>query len=320
MSELLGVELPSLELEKAPEGTVIVNSICMSIENIKLIHEILYSNVDALKKINETFGKRIDRIQFLLKNEQSMSTFKPREQNFHYIAMDSESPVTAKEFADAFHYILFQEVTINEPKEENVVLEKWQKCLVQLLVDIDLTSYCNKVANTPSTALNKNNSLCELFWQIYKEPNVFLIDFNKGAQVKIAAYFLARHFEEVKDINPLKEFNELRDHYKKAVERFLDKQQQLEQSLHLTISSLTNRIAGIESEMSRNNSNVYQCILARKILHNYTCYYEITQDTTKKSNDEFKKYKISLEDLKKPKAKKKGAQKVSKKISEYNVM
>lgn len=329
MNELFAVELPCLEVAEVAKGTVVVNSICMSLENIKLAHEILFKNMESLKKINETFMKYVDRVQFLLSNEESMDIFRPRESNFQYTAMDSSGAVGDKEFASAVRYILFQEVKTNEPKEKGAALEKWEQCLVQLLLETDLTSYCNKVANAPATALSRENPLHQLFWQIHKAPTGFLIDSNKGGQVKVTAYFLSKYFQDIRDKNLLKDFNKLRDFYQKSVQEFLEKQQRLEQSLHVTINSLTNRIAGIESRMGANSSNVYQCMLARRILNDYSCWYEIVQDVPSPSRKLLQrsntiavgksvhKYTISLEEFKKPGVKKKkGPQKPPKQIAE----
>eukprot|EP00826_Nyctotherus_ovalis_P026045 TRINITY_DN2030_c0_g1_i4.p2 TRINITY_DN2030_c0_g1~~TRINITY_DN2030_c0_g1_i4.p2 ORF type:complete len:336 (+),score=86.10 TRINITY_DN2030_c0_g1_i4:1297-2304(+) len=331
MNELFAVELPCLEIAEVAKGTVVVNSVCMSLENIKLVHEILFKNMESLKKINETFMRCVDRVQFLLLNEKLMDIFRPRESNFQCRAMDSSGAVASKDFQGAIHYILFQEVKTNEPKEETAALEKWQQCLVLLLLETDLTSYCNKVANAPATVLSKENPLRELFWQIHKAPAGFLIDSNKGGQVKVTAYFLSKYFEDIKGKNLLTDFNKLRDYYQQSVQEFLEEQQRLEQSLHVAINSLTNRIAGIESRIGANSSNVYQCMLARRILNDYSCWYEITQDCPSTSRKLFQrsntmaigkssnayKYVINLEELKKPGVKKKkGPQKPPRQIAE----
>jgi hypothetical protein len=301
----------------------------MSLESVKLIHEILYKKIENLKEINETFAKCADRVQFLLTTEESIDIFHPKEHNFQYLIMDSSNTITDKEFSKAFYYILFQDVKVNEEKEKEVMLYKWQECLVQLLLEVDLTSYCNKVANASSKTLSKENPLRELFWQIYKAPTGFLIDSNKSGQVKVAAYFLSKYFEGIKDKNLFKEFNELLSYYKKSVEEFLEKKERLEQCLYSTINSLTNKIAGIESRMSSNESNVYQCLLARRILDNYSCWYEIIRDLPSTPRTLFKrsatmaigaediKFAINLENLKKSSHKKKKvSQRTPKKIAE----
>jgi len=332
MVELLAVELPRLEVGEVGKELVVVNSVCMSLEHIKLIHETLYKNIESLKEINETFTKCVDRIQFLLTTEESINIFHPKEPNFRYLKMGSSSPITDKEFSEAFHYILFQNVKVNEPKEQAFTLHKWQKCLARLLPNIDLTSYCNKVANAPSTTLSKENPLSELFWQIHKAPTSFLIDSNKVGEVKVTAYFLSKYFDDIRNKNLLKEFNELLNYYKKAVEEFLEKKERLEQSLRMTINSLSNKIASIESRMNSNESNVYQCLLARGILDSYTCWYEIVKVTPSTSKGFFRrsattiireediKFSINLEELKKsPTKKKREPQRTPKKIEEYDI-
>ena len=333
----MAVELPSLEVTQAAKDTVMVSSLCMSLENIKLIQELLYEDIGNLEKIDSTFVKYVNRIQFFIENKDTTSMypdkFKPNKKNFQYINMSSSNEITEEQFENANHYILFQDIEINEPKQKSIQLQKWEQCLVQLLLETDLTSYCNKLSNS-SSPLSAENPLRELFWQIHKAPTGFLIDSNKGGEVKVMAYFLSKYFENISETNLVKEFNTLRDYYQKEVEDLLERQERLEQSLHLAINSLTNQIAGIESRINNNNSNVFQCLLARKVLDAYTCSYEITQEmplTNKRGlnkdiglimKGDLKKYVINLEQIDKSQksSKKKTLPHKIQRISEYYIL
>ena len=333
MQELLAVEFPSLEITESEKNTVLVTSTCVSIENIKFIHDILYKDLANLEKIDSAFVKYVDRIQFFIENKDNTSIysdiFTPNVYSFKFTQMYTSKELSEEEFSDANHYILFQEVKINEPKEKTLELQKWQKCLVEILLETDLTSYCNKLSNGPPTAFTNKNPLRELFWQIHKAPTGFLIDSNKSGQVKVMAYFLSEYFENRNETKLFCEFNFLRDYYQNTVDSFLEKQQRLEQSLHRTVNSLANRIAGIELRIKHSNNNLLQCILARKILDTYSCSYEIHQEMgspTKKlqkkdpgviTKGEPKKYTINFEsnDKKsksKPKAKPNEVQRITK--------
>ena len=141
----MAVELPSLEVTQAAKDTVMVSSLCMSLENIKLIQELLYEDIGNLEKIDSTFVKYVNRIQFFIENKDTTSMypdkFKPNKKNFQYINMSSSNEITEEQFENANYYILFQDIEINEPNQKSIQLHKWEQCLVQLLLEPDLTSY-----------------------------------------------------------------------------------------------------------------------------------------------------------------------------------
>ena len=117
--------------------------------------------------------------------------FNPTESTYKYCTIDFDDKLTPEEFKNASHYILLQNVKINKIGEEVIELKKWQHCLITVLAQTSLTSYCQKIRNV-STLEVKDEMLYELFWQMHKSPTGFLLSANKEGKVKVMAYFLAR--------------------------------------------------------------------------------------------------------------------------------
>ena len=321
IAQLLAVELPSFEVAEAEKDALIISSVCMSVPSIKIIHETMHKNIESVKQIKENFAKYVTRVQFSIENRDITlpyeDIFKPTEKTFKYAQVDSLLPPTKEEFQLATHYILFQDVHINEIKGEEISLGKWQNCLVNLLLETDLTSYCSQLGG-PNHG-EGSNSLTDMMWQIHSSPTGYLINSERLGQVKVMAYFLWQYFKTAGEEYAMKELEALCNHFRSTVENFLERQQNVEQTLRLTINALSNRINNIKTETIRFNSDIFQCILARRFWTQYTCMYEITKvsmaalkSTDKKRcsviiRGDFGKYAINFVEFDKKLKAKKGA-------------
>ncbi len=275
---MLAIELPSFGVEEAEE-TLIVSSVCMSLRSIRCIHEIMQKNIEEVKQMNESFSKYVFRVQFLLESQDgtglSVDIFNPTEKNFHGEPADGLPPPTKEEFADAYHYVMLQDIHLKEVKDEEIPLDKWQHCIVSLLIDIDLSSYYEKSTKEDPAKGRKGSRLSKLLHQVYKSPSTFVSDPEKSGRVKLMAYYLINYLEKEGEEDVKRVLESLRNAYQSVVEAFVEKQQRAEQSLRITINALATRCASIKSQISRYIRDVFTCVLARRFINSYVCPYEI---------------------------------------------
>ena len=171
-----------------------IKSICISLENLKLIYHILHKNI---RKINEFDKDAVILLENILKSVYETSTFsnifQPNELTYKYICIDSNNGLTSAEFKEAFHYILFQYIETDKLTGKEIKLGEWQYCLVNALLHTNLAAYCQKIRGVGSIE-NKNDILYELFSQIYKSTKEFILFAKNERYVKVIAYFLTRYF------------------------------------------------------------------------------------------------------------------------------
>lgn len=284
----MNIELPTFTVQEAEKDSLIVSSICLSLGSTKFIYDLIIKNLEDIKHFNESFYKYITRVQYYVENKDSTvvynDIFHPTYENFKYEEIHG-TKLNKEDFENAVHYIMFQDIHINELQGDDIQFEKWQHCLVNLLLETDLSAYCSNNSNSSRKSSmekigNKKNTITELVWQIHKAPTNYLVDSDKAGKVKVMAYFLAKYFQTSGEEDTMKELEILRNHFAISVENFMERQQKVEQSLRLTINSLKNKISNLKTQASYYNSTVIQCKLARWFISQYTCSYSITKTAT----------------------------------------
>ena len=176
---------------------------------MQIIQKILFENGEEVKKIDANLYKYVSRIQFF-KDSSLEDYFTPNMNTFQYEVLNTKKTLTENEFKESLQYALFQDIEIKEYEAKTMDLEKWQHCLIQILLKIDINSY--------SSALNmeKEDNLLELFKQIYKTPIRFVVDLLDAEHVKIISYFLDKHFQEKKKLNVIKDLKMLQNDFQEV--------------------------------------------------------------------------------------------------------
>ncbi len=262
------------------DNTMAVSGVCMSIESIRFVHEIMQKQAEKVRHINENFAKYVARVQILVESGNaagiSADIFRPSPQFFH-----SETPcedMSADDFSAASHYLVLQEVRVRETRSDPVPTEKWQHCLVTLLSGIDLSSYYAK--SVESAAGATEGRLSRLLQRIYKSPSTFVGNPERCDCIKLMSYYLISHFSDPeREANARKELELLLAMYRSQVKEAMDTQPRVEQNLRLTITALATRLASLKSQVLRHESDVFSCILARRFIAGYVCPYEINKVT-----------------------------------------
>lgn len=321
LTELLAVELPSFDQQKNET----VASTCMSLKDIHYIMNILRKNSAEIKTFDPSLVKYMDRIQHAdeirtsTKNDPSI--FEPTPDLYKYTAINTDAPLTERQFKVARHYVMLQSFAADEEKPEENSLERWEVCLVKILLEISLNSYCTKTEK-----LSKCTNLEELFYQIYKYPRDFLLNTRNEGKVKIMAYILANHFKSAEPEGLLKSLKGLHEHYQKCAAANLARCRETEQYLQMAINSLSNKVNVVKGDVERDNRDLFQCAVARMFLSQYTCRYEIvkikdplacsnSKNSNKTDTNELQyQYKIVF----KKETKRKFSQEESFKLAEYS--
>ena len=281
--DLISIKLPLLSISELKNELLMVSSICISLENIKCIQEVFYENIEKVREINPNCAKYIERIDFFIKSDKSITnSFNVSQlssESFKYVCLDPEDKLSPKEVKDAICYVLFKDINIIEQKDENVKCEKWQDCLIKLLLKTDLTSYTDEGNDELKI------SMVKLFKQIYKTPIRFSANVSEAGHVKVMGYYLSKHLKNVEAKNLSNEINALKNSFQIDIKDLLSKQQELEKLLRLTVNSLNNKIIGIQREIDEANTDIFQCCLARELIKKYNCEYEIVKP--KESSDKY---------------------------------
>lgn len=278
VSELLAVELPSFTVKADESEALLINSVCISIENFKLIYDLLTSNKEDVMKIKKQIVKYIERIDLYMESTNStvfVNPFEPREPFFKYHCVETDKKVSPEEFKDALHYVIMQKVTSRGLSSVQLQLAKWQHCLIKILLETNLTSFCQRVEVTSEIKGRGESMLVELFRQMHKCPREYLLSANKEGQVRVMGYYLVKYFLQADTKNVVDELERLKEIYLKDTADILAQQQKIEQSLRLHINSLGNKASIILNEIKENDSDVFECTLARKFVLQYRCAYEI---------------------------------------------
>ena len=254
----------------------------MSIENIKFILDILSKNEKDINQINPNIIKYIERIQFFIESKNMPSKyaniFFPSRSIYKYQNTSTKGEITDEEFNSATHYVLLQNIITKKSDNKMINMEKWQKCLVQTLAQTNLSSYCNQVKNINYKGSKQCNVLKQLFMQMHNSPTRFLMDSSKKGVIKAMGYFLLESFAKIEEKKLIDGLKNLYDYFQNSNEEFKITGNQIEQALRFTINSLSNKINIIQEEIKRNNSNVFQCTLARRFLSQYLCKFEINKE------------------------------------------
>eukprot|EP00826_Nyctotherus_ovalis_P063292 TRINITY_DN926_c0_g2_i1.p1 TRINITY_DN926_c0_g2~~TRINITY_DN926_c0_g2_i1.p1 ORF type:complete len:310 (-),score=95.88 TRINITY_DN926_c0_g2_i1:802-1731(-) len=297
---------------------LLINSVCISIENFKLIYELLTNNKEDVMKIKKQILKYIDRIDSFMESTNStvfVNPFEPREPFFKYHCVETNAKVSPEEFKDALRYVIMQKVTSRCLNPVQLQLTKWQHCLVKILLETNLTSFCQRVEVTSEIRSKGESMLVELFRQMHKCPREYLLSANKEGQVRVMGYYLVKYFLQADTKNVVDELDRLKEVYIKDTADILAQQQKIEQSLRLHINSLGNKASVILNEIKENDSDVFECTLARKFVLQYKCAYEIKKHLAGKSINKAKltesKYVILFQDNSKKGKKPKVEMKVS---------
>jgi len=278
LKELLAVELPSFELKSEQTDPLIVNSVCISIENLKLIYDLLINDKEEIMKINNQVLKQAERINNAIEPNESflhINPFEPQEPFFKYVCVEGDEKLEAEEFKKALHYVILKKVTSKKLESVNLQLKKWQQCLIKILSETNLTPFCQRIEQITETNEQGERTLVELFKQMHKCPREYLLSAKKEDQVRIMGHFLVKHFLEANTKEVLEELDHLKDVYYKDIKQMSIQQQSIEQSLRLTMNSLGNKVSIILNEIKENDSDVFECTLARKFILEYKCAYEI---------------------------------------------
>jgi len=291
VKELLAVELPSLELKSEQTDALIVNSVCISIENLKIIYDLLINNKEDIMKINKQVLKQAERIDNVIEASESflrVNPFEPQQPFFKYVCVEGDEKLEAKEFKEALHYVILKKVTSKKLESVNLQLKKWQQCLIKILSETNLTSLCQRIEQITETNEQGERTLVELFKQMHKCPKEYLLSAKKEGQVRIMGHFLVKYFLEANTKEVLEELDYLKDVYYKDIKQMSIQQQSIEQSLRLTTNSLSNKVSIILNEIKENDSDVFECTLARKFILEYKCAYEIRKYSPGDKKDKVK--------------------------------
>jgi len=277
VKELLAIELPLFK-EKADNEYFTISSVCISIEDIKLILDLLVENSASVNEIDLTIIKCIERIHHI--NDSHMLVNKDSK---IFESIETNEPLDEEELKAARYYVIIQSIKTNKDTEEEDLLGKWEQCLIKILFKTNLNSYCARIEKV--LPLNSQyNMVEELFHQIYKEPNEFLLDIKDKGTVKVMAYFLANHFRIADPKCILENIQKLHCHYKELISIDSARYRNIEQHLQLVINFLNNKINAIENEIERYNQDVFQCTIARTFLSLYNCQYKIKKELKKRDN------------------------------------
>ena len=297
----MAVDLPSLE-KKEEDDFLKVSAVCISIEDIKLIYNILLNNYSEVKEINPIIMKYVERIQHAdesrIVTKMQTSIFEPNEELFKYIPIGFTETINKELFNEARHYVLFQSVITKDEEEVEVEKEKWEQCLVKILIETNLNTYCKRIEQQGNL---ESYRVEELFHQIYKSPNEFLLNLKDEGKIKVIAHFLVKYLKSSKYQIVHESLQSLQKHYKNLINSDSIKYRQIKQYLQLMINSLKNKANIIEDEVEKNNCNIFYCTMAKMFISQYICNFEIKEETPKKKNSMYQyKLKINKIDKKKP--------------------
>eukprot|EP01022_Parablepharisma_sp_SALTPOND_P017064 TRINITY_DN2648_c0_g1_i2.p1 TRINITY_DN2648_c0_g1~~TRINITY_DN2648_c0_g1_i2.p1 ORF type:complete len:737 (+),score=91.23 TRINITY_DN2648_c0_g1_i2:1618-3828(+) len=279
IADLLNIDLPSMDLPEAEDNSLVISSVCISIQNLKLIYETLLSRISEVSAIKETCTKYINRIKFIMENPSGMEVFPPifmpTEDRFK-----AEPPSNREEFVSSSHYIMFQDVSVREKKREQILSEKWQQALHKLLLEIDLTGYYNE----SGVALKGNEecvyeiSILKLLRELYEYPNGFMANAGNKTKVKLLAGDLLNYFEERDEKSARESMESLKDTYMKTVAVTLDKQQKVEYCLRQAINSLKSRIGKTEESCNQIQDTIISGIYADHFITKFVFTFEIKKE------------------------------------------
>jgi len=289
----LAVDLPLLE-KKEEDDFLKVSAVCISIEDIKLIYNLLSDNYSEVKEINPTIMKYVERIQHAdesrIVTKIRTSIFEPNEELFKYIPIGFTETINKEQFKEARHYVLLQSVSTKDDEEVKVEKEKWEQCLLKILIKTNLNTYCKRIEQQRNL---ESHRLEELFHQIYKSPNGFLLNLKDEGKVKVMAHFLVKYLKTSKYQIVHESLQSLQKHYENLIKSDSIKYRQIKQYLQSMINSLSNKANIIEDEVKKNNCNVFYCTMAKIFISRYTCNFKIKGETPKKNNSVYQ-YKLEI--------------------------
>eukprot|EP00826_Nyctotherus_ovalis_P051081 TRINITY_DN6365_c0_g1_i1.p1 TRINITY_DN6365_c0_g1~~TRINITY_DN6365_c0_g1_i1.p1 ORF type:complete len:286 (-),score=37.06 TRINITY_DN6365_c0_g1_i1:357-1214(-) len=144
---------------------------------------------------------------------------------------------------------------------------------------------------------------------MYKCPREYLLSAHSEGQVRAMGYYLFKYFSRADTKGIRAELEYLKEAYAKDTAEAFAQQQKMEQSLRLIINSLENKVSVILNEIRENDSNVFECTLARKFVSQYQCAYNIEKLLPKQVKGKMKQersqyvitFPASLKKGKKPK-------------------
>ncbi len=284
--DLLAIDLPNVEVAKPAEHSLVISSVCMSVENIKLIYTLMKERQKEAGEINDLFVKYLSRIEFLLEHPQgvqggsSKSVFEPSSERFmvEKCGPDSSRALTPEEFARAQHYILFQDVSVCETSEKDgLMTENWQQTLHRLMLEIDLSSYYNRhiVAHEGKDAGVCKVDILGLLRQIRKYPSGFMVSKEKETRVRLLASALHDHFSQSGEQLARENMERLKETYTKIVARNLDKQRLVEHNLRMALGAISSRMGSIRETSQRAREVVVSGIYAGEFIDRFIFAFEI---------------------------------------------
>ncbi len=277
-----------MEISKPEEHALVISSVCMSLESVKLIYNIMKGRDTEVRVVSDLFGKYMDRIQIFLDNPQGIqagTVFEPTEARFGVEPTGKEGPPTKAEFDAAQHYVLFQDISIQEKKESELLTEKWQQSLHRLLLEIDLSSYYNKRIQADRKDSLYKIDLLELLQQIKKYPSGFMVSPEKSIKVKLLASSLYNYFQKGGEKNARASMEKLKKTYSEIVAKSAKKQQQVEHNLRMAISAINSRMSSVKETTRRANDVIISGIYAGDFISRFVFAFETKREVPKPSKD-----------------------------------
>lgn len=232
--------------------------------------------------------------EYRITNKKEPSIFKPNKTLFKYIIVDGNKKLKRGKFTEARHYVLLQYINDDQDEIKEEKFEKWELCLIKILLEINLSSYYGGIVKK----LGEKTMLEELFTRVYKEPVEFLLELNNEGRIKLMAHFLSKYFKtaEIKAISL--SFRKLYKHFQTRMQIDASNYRKIEEHLKTIVSSFTKVLNGIKNEVETNTREVFQCEMARKFISSYCCRYEIKKVPQKRAESTEKAYlyKIKFKD------------------------
>lgn len=264
---LFKIEIPKYDsvitIKQNLDDFVNISSVCISLQNLKLIYETFQSKFEELTSIHERCSKYISRLKFTFSESDKPSIFMPTEERFQCENLDNSNneQIKNEEFICASHYVFLSDINIKEKKPvQNTEQIIWQEDLFKLLLEIDLTGVVN---NSNVYAFYKEKyevEILKLLRQIYDNPSKFLVSKENCYKVKILAMSLLDYFEPKGEKIARESIELLKGYYENTVKNTIIRQQDLEHKLRIIINSLHNRKLNIE----QNCIQIQEKIISKK--------------------------------------------------------
>eukprot|EP01022_Parablepharisma_sp_SALTPOND_P033601 TRINITY_DN89110_c0_g1_i1.p1 TRINITY_DN89110_c0_g1~~TRINITY_DN89110_c0_g1_i1.p1 ORF type:complete len:1013 (-),score=106.12 TRINITY_DN89110_c0_g1_i1:723-3668(-) len=295
IAKLLEVKCPNFE--EALESEINVNSICVSLSGIKVIHQLLYKNISELSQIKDVYAKCVNHLQFLLdsKSKDHPHIFAPTLQTFKVDAIEGITS-SQEDLKSSSHYFVFQNISFKDSMRKDLFSEKWQHLLHRLLLEVDLSSHCGLPAESSTV---EQNEILEILKQIAKHPMAYITNKDASTKVSLLAHYLYEFFASMGEELVPDAICDLKLKCEKNITEISEQIKYVGHGFRKVINAMTNILNSLSQTNAKYANEAIAGMVANRIIRSFPipfriyCEYPTTKSKQQKDPNNYH-YSISF--------------------------